>query len=62
MWHDVPVPNETISRQLRRESDKLLETEAKLIEDAATHKARAAELRKQLGRLERRLKQSRKKA
>jgi hypothetical protein len=62
VWHDVPVPNETISRQLRLESDKLLETEAKLIEDAATLKARAAELRKQLGRLERRLKQSRKKA
>jgi hypothetical protein len=29
VWHDVPVLNETISEQLRRESDELLETAAK---------------------------------
>jgi hypothetical protein len=40
VWHDVPVPNETISERLRRESDELLETAAKLIEHAATLKAR----------------------
>jgi hypothetical protein len=46
------MPDESRSEQLRRESDELLETAAKLIEHAETHKAQAAELRKQIARRE----------
>ncbi len=63
VWHDVPVPDESYSEQLRRESDELLLTAARLIEHAETLKAQAAELKKQIVRLEREAsKQSRKKA
>lgn len=61
-WHDVPVPDESHSEQLRRESDELLATAAKLIEHAATLKAKAAELQKQIARLECDLKQNKKKS
>jgi hypothetical protein len=53
LWHDVPVPDESHSERLRRESDELLETAAKLIEHAETLKTRAAELQKQIARLQR---------
>ena len=63
VWHDVPVPDESQSERLRRESDELLSTAAKLIEHAETLKAQAAELKKQIARLEREAsKQNRKKA
>jgi hypothetical protein len=50
------VPDETTSEQLRRESNELLATAAKLIEHAETLKTQAAELQKQIGLLERRVK------
>jgi hypothetical protein len=45
--------DESRSEQLRRESDELLEPAAKLIEHAETLKAQAAELGKQIVRMER---------
>jgi hypothetical protein len=57
VWHDVTVPDESHSKRLRRESDELLATAAKLIEHAETLKAQAAELRKQIVRLDRRVKE-----
>jgi hypothetical protein len=53
LWHDVPVPDESHSEQLRRESTQLLATAAKLIEHAETLKAQPAELQKQIARLDR---------
>jgi DNA-binding transcriptional MerR regulator len=53
----IGVPNESHSEQLRRESNELLETAAKLIEHAETLKAQAAELQKQVARLDRSVKQ-----
>jgi uncharacterized protein YukE len=47
------VLSEFHSEQLRRESDELLATAAKLIEHAETLKARAAELQKHVARLNR---------
>jgi hypothetical protein len=47
------VPNESLSEKLRRESDELLATAAKLIEHAATLKAKATELQKQVAQMER---------
>jgi hypothetical protein len=46
-----PVPDESHSERLRRESDELLATAAKLIEHAETLKTQAAELQKQVVRL-----------
>jgi hypothetical protein len=46
------MPDESRSELLRRESDELLETAAKLIEHAETLKVQAAELRKQIARTE----------
>jgi hypothetical protein len=43
-WHHGRVPNESQSEPLRRESDDLLATAAKVIEHVATLKARFAEL------------------
>ena len=53
----VPVPNETNSERLRRESDELLKTAAKQIEHAATFEARAAEMQEQISQRERNIKQ-----
>ena len=53
VWHDGAVLDEFHSEQLRRESDELLATAAKLIEHAETLKVQAAELRKKIARLER---------
>jgi hypothetical protein len=47
----------TTSEQLRRESDEPLATATKLIEHEETLKPRAAELQKQIARLDRRVKQ-----
>jgi hypothetical protein len=52
VWHDGAVPDEFHSEQLRRESDELLATAAKLIEHAETLKAQAAELNRQIAILE----------
>jgi precorrin-4 methylase len=46
------VPDESHSEQLRRESDELLATAAKLIEHVKTLKTQAAELQKQIARLQ----------
>jgi len=48
-----PVPDESHSERLRRESDELLATVAKLIEQAETLKTQAAGLQKQIARLQR---------
>lgn len=52
LWHDGAVPDESHSEELRRESDELLATAAKLIEHAETLKAQAAELNRQIAILE----------
>ena len=46
------MPDESHSEHLRRESDELLATAAKLIEHAETLKAQAAELKRQIALLE----------
>jgi hypothetical protein len=50
------VSDDFQSERLRRESDELLATAAKLIEHAERIKVRAAELHKQIARLDRRVK------
>jgi phage I-like protein len=52
-WSDLINVLDDTSERLRRESDELLTTAAKLIEHAETLKARAAELKKQIARLQR---------
>ena len=55
------MPTESLSEQLRRESDELMETAANLIRHAEALKAQAAELQKKIIRLDRNLpKKSRK--
>jgi hypothetical protein len=60
VWHDGGVPSESHSERLRRESDELMVTAAKLIEHAETLEAHAAELQRQIAQLDldRRVKQN----
>jgi hypothetical protein len=51
---------QSISEQLCRESEELLATESRLINDAATLKVQAADLQKQISKVERNFKKSRK--
>jgi precorrin-6B methylase 2 len=60
LWHDACVTDETISEQLRRESDEMLKVAAKLMEHGTKLIAQAIELEKQIARLKQNSEQNRK--